>query len=282
MALQLRRGTAAERIISGVILAPGELLFTYDDQNLYIGDGVTEGGILVTQRLGGYPIEGTFGNLFLINTVQRTGGVATFVTDQAHGLTPGEEIVITNAPDPSYNGAWTVGTVTGVSEFTVNIAGADLPVQSTALYYIDHGGQFPNGASVVWDQTKQSFVLRGLTKADVGLSNVDNTSDANKPVSTAQQAAINNQTLGQHSNVFLNSPTDGQALIFSLVDNGWINGTVSGGGGGETPASRLRILLIRALANPPPASGWAPAQCSLPRVTPTSSLTRPSITIRSD
>lgn len=31
----------------------------------------------------------------------------------------------------------------------------------------------------------------GLTKAAVGLSNVDNTSDANKPVSTAQQAAIN-------------------------------------------------------------------------------------------
>ena len=30
-----------------------------------------------------------------------------------------------------------------------------------------------------------------LTKADVGLANVDNTSDANKPVSTAQQAAIN-------------------------------------------------------------------------------------------
>lgn len=29
-----------------------------------------------------------------------------------------------------------------------------------------------------------------LAKADVGLSNVDNTSDANKPVSTAQAAAI--------------------------------------------------------------------------------------------
>ena len=30
-----------------------------------------------------------------------------------------------------------------------------------------------------------------LAKADVGLANVDNTSDANKPVSTAQQTAIN-------------------------------------------------------------------------------------------
>jgi hypothetical protein len=33
--------------------------------------------------------------------------------------------------------------------------------------------------------------LTGLTKADVGLANVDNTSDANKPVSTAQQTALN-------------------------------------------------------------------------------------------
>jgi len=33
--------------------------------------------------------------------------------------------------------------------------------------------------------------LTGLTKADVGLANVDNTSDVNKPVSTAQQTALN-------------------------------------------------------------------------------------------
>ena len=30
----------------------------------------------------------------------------------------------------------------------------------------------------------------GLVKADIGLGNVDDTSDANKPVSTAQQTAI--------------------------------------------------------------------------------------------
>lgn len=33
--------------------------------------------------------------------------------------------------------------------------------------------------------------LTGLTKSQVGLANVDNTSDANKPVSTAQQTALN-------------------------------------------------------------------------------------------
>lgn len=33
--------------------------------------------------------------------------------------------------------------------------------------------------------------VTGLTKTHVGLSNVDNTSDANKPVSTATQTALN-------------------------------------------------------------------------------------------
>jgi hypothetical protein len=33
--------------------------------------------------------------------------------------------------------------------------------------------------------------VSGVTKTHVGLGNVDNTSDANKPVSTAQQTALN-------------------------------------------------------------------------------------------
>jgi hypothetical protein len=39
-------------------------------------------------------------------------------------------------------------------------------------------------------QLKADF---GLTKSDVGLSNVDNTSDTNKPISTATQTALNNK-----------------------------------------------------------------------------------------
>lgn len=38
---------------------------------------------------------------------------------------------------------------------------------------------------------KARTALQSVTKADVGLGNVDNTSDASKPISTAQQAALN-------------------------------------------------------------------------------------------
>lgn len=39
----------------------------------------------------------------------------------------------------------------------------------------------------------------GLVKADVALGNVDNTSDANKPVSTAQQTALNGKANASHT-----------------------------------------------------------------------------------
>jgi hypothetical protein len=48
----------------------------------------------------------------------------------------------------------------------------------------------------------------GVTKAQVGLGNVDNTSDANKPISTAQQTALDAKVTGPAS------ATDGRIALF--------------------------------------------------------------------
>jgi hypothetical protein len=45
MALQIRRGTNAER--TAVTLAAGELGYTTDTKQLYVGDGTTAGGVSV-------------------------------------------------------------------------------------------------------------------------------------------------------------------------------------------------------------------------------------------
>jgi hypothetical protein len=55
---------------------------------------------------------------------------------------------------------------------------ATSPANNDVLYY--------DGATSLWK-------TKGLTKSDVGLGNVDNTSDANKPISTATQTALNNK-----------------------------------------------------------------------------------------
>ena len=48
-----------------------------------------------------------------------------------------------------------------------------------------------NGQTLTYNSSTQLWTNHTLTKSDVGLSNVDNTSDANKPISTATQTALN-------------------------------------------------------------------------------------------
>ena len=64
------------------------------------------------------------------------------------------------------------------------MAGLELGTTATTAYYGDKG-------KVAYDHSQLvSGNPHHVNKSDVGLSNVDNTSDANKPVSTAQQTAI--------------------------------------------------------------------------------------------
>jgi hypothetical protein len=73
--------------------------------------------------------------------------------------------------------------------------------------------------------------LLSLTKSDVGLPNVDNTSDANKPVSTAQQAEIDSKiggTVGTTANRILRSSGTGgltlQASGITVDDSNNVSG----------------------------------------------------------
>lgn len=86
MALLLRRGTDAER--QTIIPAQGELVYTTDTKELYVGDGSTQGGILVSADvsddtspslggdldLNGNNITGT-GNIDIAGTITATGNI---------------------------------------------------------------------------------------------------------------------------------------------------------------------------------------------------------------
>jgi len=61
-------------------------------------------------------------------------------------------------------------------------------------------GTIPMGSGVYYGAVPSyNAWQKTLVKADVGLGNVDNTSDANKPVSTAQQLALDDKTEGPAS-----------------------------------------------------------------------------------
>jgi hypothetical protein len=71
-----------------------------------------------------------------------------------------------------------------------------------------------------------------VDKADVGLSNVDNTSDANKPISTATQTALNGKSDTSHTHSYdfddltdveITTPSNGSFLRYYSSDGKWKN-----------------------------------------------------------
>ena len=102
---------------------------------------------------------------------------------------------------PSFSGTSSFDKVT-VSDLTVTdktTINGTLSVQQETVLSADlrvGGAIYENGNSLIQKYATLASptftgTVSGVTKAMVGLGNADNTSDANKPVSTAQQAALN-------------------------------------------------------------------------------------------
>ena len=75
------------------------------------------------------------------------------------------------------------GVATGANNYTHPSGDGNLHLPAT--------GTTNNGRALIAGSTAGSATWQALTKAMVGLGNVDNTSDANKPISTATQTALN-------------------------------------------------------------------------------------------
>lgn len=75
---------------------------------------------------------------------------------------------------------------------TFNLADA-APIEAKAMNQYVLLGAYSADLFMKADKANPTFTgtVTGVTKTHVGLGNVDNTSDANKPVSTAQQTALN-------------------------------------------------------------------------------------------
>ncbi len=93
------------------------------------------------------------------------------------------------------------------------------------------------GTTTQYYRGDKTFVT--LDKTAVGLANVDNTSDANKPISTATQTALNNTwsttgNTGTNSGTNFLGTTDNVDLVFKRNNSraGLISGTNSGFGNG--------------------------------------------------
>jgi hypothetical protein len=203
--IQIRRGTAAQWTTANPILADGEMGYEKDTAKFKFGDGTTAWNSLDYIETGGGDAHflGKYISLAALETAHATAADGDYAIVDA-GPGTDAKIYIWDADE-----GWVEGGGTGASTFaeltgdpTDNAAlaaalsarqpiDADLtaiaglsPINNDLLQY--KAGAWTNRTPA---QVKTDL---SLTKADVGLSNVDNTADADKPVSTAQGTAISN------------------------------------------------------------------------------------------
>jgi len=218
-----------KNVLSGVLLDLSVAIpYEWDACNAPI-DGVEPGGTEVTYARRGVlrmlTIDGTT-DVQSVRTINVTNGT---LTDDGDGV-----VTLDTGGAETLNDLTDVDT-TGVTDGQVlkydNASGEWLPgndQSATSLGNLDD-------VSIVTPANREALIYDGsewvndtVAKGDIGLGNVDNTSDADKPVSTATQTALDAKAdtsavpteLNDLSDVTITgTPTGNQALIYDGTAN---------------------------------------------------------------
>jgi len=222
--MQQRRGTAAQWVSTnsgnGPILNAGEIGYETDTNKFKIGDGTNHWINLDYFVDANSTVNPAFGSSITFEGATDNAFETTLsITDPTADRTitfpdaTGTVVLADGSGNVTVSGDLTVsGTTTTINSTTINATtgivfeGATANAFETTLTVTDPTAdrtvtfQDATGTVVLRDSTDTltnktltSPVINtptGITKSDVGLANVDNTTDANKPVSTATQTAL--------------------------------------------------------------------------------------------
>jgi hypothetical protein len=207
MALQIRRGTDAERQL--FIPLQGEIIFTTDTKKLYVGDGTTLGGVAVDTVGGGGGADGN--TTYSISAELVSGGANLRLTGSDAStdnvkLAAGSNVTISR---------------TNADTITIAATGDGGAVQLNELTDVVITGTPSTGQVLKYDGT-----------------NWINGTDATGGGGSAT-------TLDELTDVVITgTPSNGQVLKYNGTN--WVNGTdnVGGGGGGATVLDELTDVVI--------------------------------------
>lgn len=99
-------------------------------------------------------------------------------------------------------------------------ANQSIPVDGVAFSVNARNGQVFTKGDFYSNGNKVYHAGYKPSKADVGLANVDNTSDANKPISTATQTALNGKANSSHTHNYAGSSSAGGSATTALACTG--------------------------------------------------------------
>lgn len=231
MALQLRRGTEAQRTANNFIPEIGEPIYTTDTKALYIGDGSTVGGIKVGTNVSLHDI----GDVYLptkfpkqVTSISAANNVVTVTTADPHGFITGDSVDIQLNTQSQLNGTYTV-TVLGSTLFTYPKTGAFLnstSVTGTATQRIT------NNSILAYDAENerwidQTFVYRLIDLGDVSITSPQENQILRYSSSTSKWT---NQDLSISINELddvqiSGTPQNGQILTYNTTLGAWVNQT---------------------------------------------------------
>ena len=215
-----------KNVLSGVLLDLSVAIpYEWDACNAPI-DGVEPGGTDVTYARRGIlrmlTLDGTT-DVQSVRTIKVTNGtltddgdgVVTLDTGGVETLEALTDVTITNAANGQVikyqNGIW-INAADGGAISLNDLTDVIISQPSTGEFFRYDGDEWVNDTA---------------NKSDVGLGNVDNTSDANKPISTATQTALDAKpdNLRQLNDVTISGPATDQVLQYDGAD--WVNATFS-------------------------------------------------------
>ena len=167
--LQILRATTAQR--TAYTPAPGEFVLDTDSDTLYIGNGSTAGGEVVTSLGGGEANTATNVGIGGVGVFKQKTGASLEFKNIAAGSS---KVLVTDD--------------TGDNEIDIDIDPSEINTSD-----LNNDANFRNTNQVnnaVDAHANLTNNPHSVTASQVGLGNVDNTSDADKPISDDTQSAL--------------------------------------------------------------------------------------------
>lgn len=211
--IKVKRGLSANLPAS---LEMGELAYTTDTQQLYVGTGT--GRVLINNPEFELPDVGTEGTYYKVTTDSKgrvISGQTTLSTTDIEGLgtaaskdigTTSGTIPILEAngklntsvlPAVAISDTFVVDSQEAMLALTAEVGDIAIRTDLSKSFILkeDEASTLANWQELLTPTDTVTSVagkvgVVTLTKSDVGLGNVDNTSDADKPISTATAAAL--------------------------------------------------------------------------------------------